>query len=234
MLSATAASAILAYGGETFWKEAKNIEAEVSVRGWAFRLKWRPFFDHVHIKLDAEHPFSQLTPIGSDLGVVAVLDGDDVHLEDLTGEISKFRSGAKHYFPYGRRLLYWDDLDMGYFANYAFWNYFTLPKLLLRDDIKWIETKYGVLHAIFPDHIPTHCKEQQFTFDTTTGLLKQHDYTAEVISGLATAAHVIHEHQTKNGITFASRRIVTPRTKTGKAMKAPVLIDITVHDLKIS
>lgn len=233
MLTATAQAAIQAYGGETLWREAKFIEAEFSVRGWAFRLKWRPFFDHAHIKLDVELPFSRITPIGNDLGVVAVLDGEDVHLENLNGDITKFRSGARHYFPYGRRAFYWDDLDMGYFANYAFWNYFTLPKLLMRDDIRWVEKKYGVLHAFFPDHIPTHSREQQFTFDTNTGLLKQHDYTAEVFSGLATAAHVIHAHDTKNGVTYPSRRVITPRASSGKAFRAPVLIDITVHDLKM-
>ncbi len=50
----TAESAINAYGGANIWKNNKFIEAEVSVRGLAFTLKQRPFFNHAKIKMEIE------------------------------------------------------------------------------------------------------------------------------------------------------------------------------------
>jgi hypothetical protein len=122
---------------------------------------------------------------------------------------------------------------MAYFANYAFWNYFTLPKLLMNPSIIWNELEPGLLEANFPESIPTHCKKQNFKFDMVNGNLIQHNYTAEIISGLANAAHVIVSHSKMNGLNVPSRRIVSPKLPNGKALGFPVLIDIQVHNYKI-
>lgn len=234
MLSQTAEKAINAYGGAELWQSHKYIEATVSVKGLAFTLKRRPFFNHAKIKMEIARPFSKLTPIGKDLNVVGVLDGNTVRLENLAGTVISERKNARDYFPYGRRLFYWDDLDMAYFANYAFWNYFTLPNLLLSKEIQWIEKKEGLLEATFPDSIPTHSRIQEFYFDTDTGLLIQHNYTAEIISKLAKAAHVLTNHETHHGFTYSTKRIVTPKGKSGKALNKPVLIDISVLSFQLT
>ena len=163
-MNSIAEKALNAYGGREVWTESKRIEAEVSVHGLAFTLKRRPFFKHAKIAMDIARPYSRLTPIGKEAGITGVLDGHDVRLEDQHGEIISERKDARSYFPAGRRLLYWDDLDMAYFANYAFWNYFTLPALLMRTDIQWTEIEPGWLEAIFPDEIPTHNTKQRFRF----------------------------------------------------------------------
>ncbi len=232
-MNQTAEKAIAAYGGKGLWKNAKTIEAEVSVHGWAFTLKGRPFFKHAKIKMEVARPISRLTPIGRNPQISGVLDGHDVHLEDANGRVIEERKNTRSYFPGGRRLFYWDDLDMSYFANYAFWNYFTLPALLMREEINWTEIEPGWLEATFPDSIPTHNKVQRFRFDLETGLLLQHDYTADIISKLATAANVPLEHRQGSGFTYPSRRLVTPRSPSGKPLPAPTLIDITVHDFQI-
>lgn len=94
---------------------------------------------------------------------------------------------------------------MAYFANYAFWNYLTLPALLMNPEIYWTERAPGILDVDFPRHIPTHSPRQTFFFAAETGLLKQHNYTAEVIGKWATAAHVIHGHTTQNGLAYPNR-----------------------------
>ncbi|MBK8056171.1 MAG: hypothetical protein IPK35_23585 [Saprospiraceae bacterium] len=230
MLSNAAQKAIDVYGGADFWQDHKYIEAEVSVNGLAFTLKRRPFFKLAKIKMEIGRPFSKITPVGKNETISGVLDGNDVHLENNRGEIIAQRNNARNFFPYGRRLFYWDDLDMAYFANYAFWNYFTLPNLLMNENIHWIEKSVGHLIATFPDNFPTHSKVQEFFFDINTGLLKQHNYTAEVISSLATAANVVTEHKDFHGILLPSRRIVTPRFGD-KILSKPILIDIFVHSL---
>jgi hypothetical protein len=230
----TAESAINAYGGADVWKNNKYIEAEVSVRGLAFTLKQRPFFNRAKIKMEIARPYSKLTPIGKNINVSGILDGNDVRLENSNGIIISERKKARKFFPYGRRLFYWDDLDMAYFANYAFWNYFTLPNLLQSTEIQWEENSDGFLKATFPDHFPTHNKVQEFQFDVNSGLLIQHNYTADIISTLAKAANVVAQHDSSGEIIFPSRRIVTPRSSSGKALKQPVLIDITVHNFRLT
>lgn len=233
MLSLTAQRAIEAYGGKELWENAIFIEAEVSVKGLAFTLKRRPFFDHAKLRMEIDKPYSILSPIGKNKDISGILDGQDVRLEDENSEIVAERKNAREHFPFGRRLFYWDELDMAYFANYAFWNYFTLPRLLMNENIEWTEKSDGFLIAKFPKTIPTHNEIQEFHFDKKTGRLIQHNYTAEIISGFAKAANVVIEHSKNDTSLFTSLRRVTPRTKKGKPLMKPILIEIKVHNYKL-
>lgn len=67
----------------------------------------------------------------------------------------------------------------------------------------------------------------------TRAFLIQHDYTAEIISSLATAANVVLEHKRGPEVLYPAQRLVTPRSPSGKALPGPTLIAITVHDLHI-
>ena len=230
----TSQKAVDAYGGKDLWAKAKSLEVEFSARGLAFVFKQRPIFRHARITMEISRPFSRITPIGRKGDISGILDGADVRLEDANGNLIRERKDARQYFPGGRRFLYWDDLDMSYFANYAMWNYLTLPALLMREDIIWNEIEEGLLEATFPKQIPTHSQRQCFRFDQETGLLLQHDYTAEVISSLAKAAHVVLDHSEIDGLRFTSHRRVTPRSAKGKPMRGPTLIEITIHDYHLT
>jgi len=233
MLSNTAKKALEYYGGTELWQNAKTIEAEVSTKGMAFTLKHRPIFNHAKIVMEVGKPFVKLTPIGKDKNIIGVLDGKNVWLEDEKRTIIARREDARIYFPNGRRFFYWDDMDMTYFANYAFWNYFTFPKLLMNEKIIWNEKKSGFLEATFPDSIPTHSKFQEFKIEMSTGKLLQHNYTVDVFGSWAHVANVVNEHKDENGLKYPSRRIVTPKTKN-KILKIPVMIDITVHNFRVT
>jgi hypothetical protein len=235
LLSETAARAVEVYGGEKLWRNARRLEVEISASGLAFVLKWRPFFRHAKMLLEVGRPFSSLTPIGRSAGVAGVLDGHDVRLEDEKGNVIAERQAARTYFNPGRRLLYWDDLDMAYFANYASWNYFTLPALLLNEEIVWSELRPGLLQARFPDTIPTHSRLQLFHFDIVTGRLLQHDYTADIISPLATAANVVLRHsKNSDDLVYPSLRRVTPRSPVGHPLPFPVLISLEIHEFRVT
>ncbi len=233
-LKETAEKAIAAYGGRALWQNAKALEVEISASGLAFTLKGRPFFHHAKMVLDVHRPFSSLTPIGRNHAVTGVLEALDVRLEDEQGTVISERRNARDYFKIGRRLFYWDDLDMSYFANYASWNYFTLPALLMSEEILWKELEPGRLEARFPDAIPTHSRVQQFRFDRETGLLIQHDYTAQIISPLAAASNVVLEHATNSaGLVYPSIRRVTPKGPKGRPLGGPVLIHLEIHDYRL-
>ncbi|MCU0600392.1 MAG: hypothetical protein MUE70_14175 [Desulfobacterales bacterium] len=233
-MNQTLDKAVEAYGGREKWAKAKSIEAEISANGLAFILKRRPPFNRARFVMDVSRPYSRIKPIGEKPEITGVLDGSDVYLENANSETIQERKDARQYFPGGRRFFYWDDLDMAYFANYATWNYLTLPALLMRPDIIWKELETGLLEAVFPDNIPTHCRVQRFRFDRGTGLLVQHDYTAEVISSLAKAAHVVLDHSESEGFQYTSHRRVTPRSFTGKPLPLPTLIEIIVHDFHVN
>ena len=233
-LTETAEKAIAAYGGRVLWQNAKTLETGISASGLAFTMKRRPFFRHAKMVLAIHRPFSTLTPIGLNPTITGILDGLDVRLENEKGQIISERRNARDYFKIGRRLFYWDDLDMSYFANYASWNYFTLPALLMREDIVWTELEPGWLEARFPDEIPTHSKVQRFRFDRETGLLIQHDYTADIISPLAAVSNVVLRHaQNSSGLVYPSIRRVTPKGPKGKPLGGPVLINLDIHDFRL-
>lgn len=230
MTSDLAQKALAAYGGEELWSQLGSIEAEISTKGWAFILKGRPYFKRARLFMEVHRPFCTITPVGRQTQVSGVLDGPDVRLENSRGEVIARRENARAHFTFGRRLLYWDDLDMSYFANYAFWNYFAFPALLLREEIVWKDISPHILQATFPDSLPTHSRVQRFHLDAESGLLLQHDYTADIIGRFARAANVVVRHDQRDGVPYPSRRRVTPRTGKGLPLRWPVLIEITVHD----
>jgi hypothetical protein len=226
------ARAVEAYGGEALWRNAGAVEVVYSAWGWAFRLKWRRPFRRAWARLEVPVPRARIRPIDR-AGTAAVLEGQDVRLEDASGKVVASRPQARRFFPGGRRLLYWDRLDQAYFAGYALWNYMVLPALLLRDDIEWREIGEGTLEARFPPHLPTHCERQRFRFDPRTGLLLQHDYTAEVFGSWAKAAHVVTGHGAWEGIPFPASRRVTPRRGNGSPRAWPLLVGIELHEWRL-
>jgi hypothetical protein len=219
-LPATARHALDVHGGESFWRTARSVQAVVSASGLAFVLKRQRPFDRVAVQCAVGEPHVRLTPIDRS-GNTGVLKNGNVFLEDPSGITIARRESARSFFPYGRRLFWWDSLDQTYFAGYALWNYPAFPSLLLREDIRWEETDPHRLQAIFPDHIPTHSRAQEFLFDPVSGLLLQHNYTAEVMGGWAKAANVVIEHGKWRGLPFPSHRHVTPRKKDGSAFRRP-------------
>ena len=232
-LSLTAQKALTAYGGEDRWQKASAVEAVVSASGLLFWMKGHRPFRRLSIQMEIQRSRVRFRPIDRS-GNTAVLEGQTVRIEDSRDRVLQERPEARRFFAKGRRLFYWDNLDHAYFSGYALWNYLTFPALLIRKDIRWQEPSPGTLTAQFPPEIPTHCPEQQFFFDSSTGLLKQHNYTAEVVGPWAKAAHVVLEHSCWEGLPFPSKRRVTPRKPDGSPRPFPTLVAITVHEWRLS
>lgn len=231
-LSSTAQRALDAYGGAARWRRASTLHVVLSAGGLAFRLKWQPALVKASQKMDVHEPRVRCTGIDR-AGNTGVLEGHDVRIEDPSGRTLEERSDARAAFGPGRRWLYWDRLDQTYFACYATWNYFCLPALLLREDVDWTELEPGRLEARFPAHLPTHSPVQRFRFDPKTGLLEQHDYTAEIIGGWAHAARVVLEHGTHDGVTYPRRMRMTPLAGDGTPRPFPTLVAVTAHELEL-
>lgn len=223
---------LTAYGGEARWRNATAVEAVVSSGGLVFLMKQRRPLHRIEVFAEIANPYVRFGPINKK-GSHACLQGQKVQLEDAGGKILETREDPRKYFPGGRRLLRWDDLDQAYFAGYALWNYLMFPALLMRSDIRWTELSANVLEGRFPLHIPTHCETQQFRFHPTTHLLLRHDYTAEVFGNWAKAANQVLEHSAWDRIPYPSKRRVTPRSSKGQPRKWPLLVWIEVHDWRL-
>ena len=216
---------IEAYGGAERWSSIKAVSLDVSAHGFAFKMKWQQPMRRVWSRVEVHRPLVRFES-GWRNGLVGVFTGSQVRLERPDGTVVDARSEPKQYFPGGRRLLFWDDLDQIYFAGYALWNYITFPALLSNPIIQWEQTGSGTLRAHFPRGFPTHSQTQEFHFDGDTGLLEQHDYTAEVFGAWAKGAHRVLEHKQVDGLTFGTHRRVTPRRANGTAAPFPLLVGI--------
>lgn len=221
-----------AYGGADRWRSLTTIEAELSAGGLLFAWKRgkEGHFDHLRLVADVHR--QQLRYVGFHRGLDGVLRGHDVSLE-RGGETLARRPDARAPFPYGRRLVHWDALDMLYFFGYALWNYLAFPALLLRDDVRWEQTGEHLLTGHFPARLATHCPRQTFRIDPDTGLVDQHHYTAEVFGrGWAHACHLTDDYREADGIRYAARRRVHPMKPGDRGpMAKPLLIWADVHTL---
>jgi hypothetical protein len=223
-----------AYGGEARWRSATAVEARLTIGGLLFRWKRRSEgrWPSVRIRVEVGAPKTRFDPIDR-AGNVAVLEGHAVRIERPDGTLVAERRDAR-IRPYGKRLVRWDTVDIGYFFGYTMWNYLTLPSLALRDDIGWSEVSDDTLEAKFPEHLPTHCPVQRFHLDAATGRLRQHDYTAKPFGGWAKAAHLITEHGDFDGLASPSKRRVKPRDPiSGGPLPFPLLICADVHESRL-
>jgi hypothetical protein len=108
-----------AYGGAERWRTARRVEAVVSTRGLLFRAKWQRPFANMRCSVEVHAPRAWLTPHEWD-GETGVLDGHDVRIESRAGELVAELADARRAFRGLRRTIYWDRLDLTYFAGYAF------------------------------------------------------------------------------------------------------------------
>jgi hypothetical protein len=224
-----------AYGGEERWRSATAVEARLTIGGLLFRWKRRRegYWPVVYVRCEIAEPKTRFDPIDRS-GLIAVMEGHSIRVETHTGRVLERRENGREGMPYGRRLLYWDALDIGYFFGYTMWNYLTLPALTLRDDIHWRETSDDTLEATFEPQVPTHCPVQAFHLEKETGRLRQYDYTAEPFGGFAKAAHMVTEHRDFDGLTVASKRRVKPRDPiSGGPLPFPLLIWADVHEFRL-
>ncbi|WP_406373839.1 hypothetical protein OH781_40510 [Streptomyces sp. NBC_01550] len=85
------------------------------------------------------------------------------------------------------------------------------------------------LKVRYPNHIATHSREQVFYFDRD-GLLRRHDYDAEV-SGSGPAAHYVTDHKEFNGIVVPTTRRVYLRQPDGSRAPEPLVVSIDLRDV---
>ena len=153
-------------------------------------------------------------------------------------EVTARRDDARHQITSVRRRLWWDHLDLLYFAGYALWNYVALPFQLARvpqRDLGVYEHQGESLRRVevtFPKDIHTHSRLQTFYLDNRDRI-RRHDYTAEVFGHWARAAHFCWAHKRIDTVWIATRRRVVPRARGGRVLPGPTLVWIRLEDLHL-
>jgi hypothetical protein len=233
--------ALEAQGGAERFDSADEIVSRLSSGGTAFRIRFKSgALANFEGRVSTRQPRTVIAPYPKE-GQRGVFDGDVVRIESEDGAtVIAERRSPRAAFRGLRHNIWWDDLDLLYFAGYALWNYTTTPFIFRRPGFEleevepWREngSQWRRLRVRFPADIPTHSREQTFYFDDA-GLLRRLDYTAEVFGSWAKAAHYCHDHKELSGLIVPTRRRVTPRRRNNRPAPRPVLVWIEIHDLTL-
>jgi hypothetical protein len=235
--------AIEAHGGARRWGKVAEVGAHVRSGGLLMRVKGRSrsFIDYgLNVSTQKETAIFEPYPAPRTTGLYA---GDSVRILAADGSVVEERDDPRAAFSGRaglRRNLRWDELDALYFAGYAMWNYLNLPFLLARPGFESSEGEpievdgepWRRLDVTFPDGFHSHCREQTLYFDERN-LLRRHDYSPDVVSPLANAAHFSDEHTEVDGLVFPTKRRVVPKAPGGHPLPGPTVVWIDLSAIKV-
>ncbi|GAA1932330.1 hypothetical protein [Streptantibioticus ferralitis] len=229
-----------AHGGLRRWKEARSIHAKGTIGGLLWSLHGQEgILTPADMTVDVQQ--ERLVYEGfTSPGLRGIFTPDRVAVERPDGEVVLERTAPREAFAGLGLDSPWDQLHVLYFAGYALWNYLTAPYLLTRPGVvveelePWREADedWRRLRATFPKSIATHATEQVFYYNAA-GLLRRHDYDAEVL-GSGPAAHYAEQHRTFSGLVFPTHRYVVPIGEDGRSVPELVLITIDFAEISVT
>jgi hypothetical protein len=232
-----------AHGGRRRWLKASEIRTHVRSGGLLPRIKLKSgeVADY-GLSVDTGEQNAVFEPFPKS-GLTGEFAGDAVRILDHGGSVVAAREQPREAFS-GlsglRRDLWWSDLDILYFAGYAMWNYLTTPFMLEWPGLEVSEGEpieregesWRRLDVAFPAGFHTHCREQTFYFDTA-GLLRRHDYSPDVVSTFANAAHFCDRHREFDGLVFPTRRRVVPKAPGGRPLGGPTMVWLELDSVAV-
>lgn len=228
-----------AHGGLERWRAIDEIVLSASSGGTSFSAKHQgKTMRNLQVHISSGRQRAVFAPY-PEQGKRGVFDEGTVRIESDGHEVVAERSNARYAFRGLRHQLWWDKLDMLYFCGYALWTYLTIPFILaqpgfeVRELEPWEEggETWQRIGVRFPSEIHTHSREQVLYFDRK-GLLRRHDYTAEVFGGWAKAAHYSFDHETFDGVVVPTRRKVFLRRRDNRPLTAVTLIWVDIETVR--
>jgi hypothetical protein len=164
-------------------------------------------FPHEHRAVFHDYPAT---------GQRGVFSNGSVELLDSSGGVLATDADARRTFRGLRKLRRWSPADALYFFGYALTHYHGLPFTLAQGRplaVQRVRCEGRALTGVeveLPDTLHTHSRRQTFYFDDD-GLLRRHDYVADVVGWWARAAHLWRDFVTAQGIPIARERHVVAR-----------------------
>jgi hypothetical protein len=180
------------------------------------RIELRP---HRNVAVFEGYPNDETTGL-YEKGTVSLVDAKTT--ETLIGS-----KGHRLTFDGGARRRRWAPLDALYFFGYALIHYHSIPYTL--GEATFVSSRsvhvggeeLDVLELEFPPERETHSARQTFYFGRE-GLVRRHDYVAEVVGSWAKGSHFWLDYDLVDGLKFATRRQVRLRL-TSRALPVVVL-----------
>jgi len=139
-----------------------------------------------------------------------------VELRDAAGSVLESNGNGRARFAGLRKWRRWTPIDALYFFGYALTHYCGLPFTLTEGRVLSVGRGHADGRALtrvdveLPPTLHTHCRRQAFYFDDD-GLLRRHDYVAEIAGWFARGAHLWRDFGTAQGIPIPRVRHVVLR-----------------------
>ena len=229
-----------AHGGCDRWHRFEHVSARLRNGGVLWALKQQQgFLDDVNVRVALRREWASHAPfLQPDLRTS--FEPDRVAIEATGGRVVEERLQPRESFAGHEIDTPWDRLQLAYFAGYAMWTYLTAPFLFAMDGVAaeelepWRENgeTWRRLKVTFPRSIATHCTVQIF-YVGSDGLLRRHDYDADVLGGTP-AAHYVHDYQEFSGILVPTRRRVFGRRPDGTPVPDPLIITIGLSEVEFT
>ena len=226
-----------AHGGLERWRRFAHASAHLRTGGVLWPLKHQQgVLDDVDVRVDLRRQWASHSPFLAP-GQRTSVDLHRAAIETADGHLVEERLEPRESFAGHRVDTPWDRLQLAYFAGYAMWTYLTVPFLFARDGVAseelspWHEHGeiWRRLKVTFPQAIATHSTVQTFYFGSD-GLLRRHDYDADVLGGTP-AAHYVHDYQEFSGLMVPTRRRVLGRQPDGTAAPEPFIVTIDLSEV---
>jgi hypothetical protein len=214
----TGMSSTIVSGGDLWALKGASITATPRRATTGFRRQW-----------------TSITPFGGEGWTMRWSPGR-VRIEEGAGAIVAERERPREAFEGHAYTTPWDPLHLAYFNGYAMWTYHALPFVLAEPgyEVAGIAplVQEGVvlrgLRVRFPAEIHTHTRAQRLYFGPD-GLLRRQDYEVEVWAGTS-AAHMLSDYITVEGLRLPTCRIVHPRNPDGSVDAAVDLVTVRLSD----
>ncbi len=206
--------AIAAHGGWDRWQKLEKVAAHVSIGGGIWHMKgWPDVFSDARVLIDPHRQRVEYASFGG-RGGHSVFAPTETEIIDASGAVIELRSQPRQAFEGHGLTTRWDVHHLIYFSGYAMWTYLTTPFLLKLPGFRaeeiepWTEDgeTWRRLKAIFPPNIHSHSSEQTFYFDRS-GILKRHDYSADVLGGTSSANYAMEPKAFGNFVFPSKRRV---------------------------
>jgi hypothetical protein len=211
-------AAVHRHGGWDAWRAFRSLR--VTPRSLSGMLPWlkgygRTFRLPVRAEIDphAGRAVFHDYPTG---GATGTFEGGSVTFTDAGGAVVASIADARGSFRGWHKLRRWSSLDALYFFGYALTHYHGLPFTLGRGrplGIHRVRYEGRVLTGVeveLPADLHTHSRRQTFYFEED-GLLRRHDYVADIAGAWARGAHFWTDFANVSGLEMPRVRHVVAR-----------------------
>jgi hypothetical protein len=211
-------SAVRRHGGWDAWRSLRTVT--VQPRSLSGSLPWlkgygRTFTLPSRAEIDPHAGSARFHDYPA-RGASGVFERGSVSLTDASGAVVASIADARSTFRGWRKWRRWSPADALYFFGYALTHYHGLPFTLGRGKplgihhVRYEGRGLTGIEVELPAELHTHSRRQTFYFEED-GLLRRHDYVADIAGAWARGAHFWTDYTTVAGLEMARVRHVVAR-----------------------